>query len=154
MGDKLKRRLLAKIDVCQQTGCWNWTASKNARGYGQFWDGETMRTSHRVSFQIHTGRIPDGMHVLHRCDNPACICPDHLFLGTNTDNMADRDAKGRVAHQRGEAHGCAKLCANDVIEIRAAQNVAGLDRHALAERYGISNKYIRKIWDRKSWKHI
>lgn len=152
LGDKFKRRLLSRIEVCDQTGCWNWTASKTQRGYGQFWNGVTMRSSHRVSYELHRGPIAEGMHVLHRCDNPACINPDHLFLGTNADNMADRDAKGRGA--RGQRYKFTKLTPEDVLAIRAAEGTEGPARHAIAAKYGISNKYIRKIWDRKSWRYI
>lgn len=152
MSEKLKRRLLSKIEVCARTGCWNWTAGKNRRGYGQFWVGPTNRGSHRVSYELHCGPIPNGLHVLHRCDNPACVCPDHLFLGTNADNMADRNAKGRVA--RGRRFKTTKLTAEDVLAIRSAIGTEGPARHAIAAKYGISNKYIRKIWDRKSWRDI
>ena len=87
------------------TPCLDWTASCNPDGYGRFrLDGETWR-SHRVAWELENGSIPDGMHVLHHCDNPACVRVDHLFLGTNDDNVKDKMAKGRYVASRGDRNG-------------------------------------------------
>ncbi len=92
-------------NVRRGSGCWGWTALRHRDGYGI-----TSRTlgrirAHRLSWQIHNGPIPRGMHVLHRCDNPPCVRPDHLFLGTHADNMADKIRKGRANAATGERHG-------------------------------------------------
>ena len=80
--------------------CWNWTASVNTYGYGQIRDEKgTYQSAHRISWRLHNGGIPDGLQVLHRCDNTRCVRPDHLFLGTQLDNIHDRDQKGR--HRNG-----------------------------------------------------
>lgn len=80
--------------VIVQEGCWDWSGYKQPEGYGTFPHAKTWY-AHRVSWELHNGPIPDGMHVLHTCDNPPCSNPAHLFLGTVADNMADRKAKGR-----------------------------------------------------------
>lgn len=88
-------RFRSKYRVDKDTGCWNWNRPHPDHGYGQFnLDGKTLR-AHRVSWIIHNGTIPDGLCVLHKCDNPRCVNPSHLFLGTHSDNMIDMWKKGR-----------------------------------------------------------
>lgn len=152
LADKLlARRLLAKMKVNPETGCWEWTASKNSNGYGQLMVDKRPIGAHRISYQLHRGPIFDGMHVCHHCDNRIYINPEHLFLGTNDDNMADRDAKGRGVIFRGEGHGSAKLTEADVRAIRAAK---GLTQRQLAEIYGVSGKHICLVRNGKSWAHV
>jgi hypothetical protein len=146
----LKDRLMEKVSVDPKTGCWNWTGTKS-RGYGYIKDGNAMRSTHRVSYEFHCGCIADGMYVCHRCDNRACLNPDHLFLGTSAENMADMVAKGRQARQRGTSHGRAKLSDNDVRAIRAA---SGVTHRELAERFGVGQALISFIRNRKLWSHI
>src|SRR5688572_21396248 len=91
----LQERFEAK--VLKTAGCWRWLATKNNKGYGMIGINAAIgkRLAHRVSYELYVGPIPDGLCVLHHCDNPECTRPDHLFLGTKKDNMADMDAKGR-----------------------------------------------------------
>jgi len=90
------RRFLSKVSLQITSGCWVWTGFRNAQGYGHFaLDGYKVGRAHRASWVLHRGSIPTGLCVLHRCDNPSCVNPDHLFLGTDADNAHDRDAKGR-----------------------------------------------------------
>lgn len=125
------RRFHAKIDRSGE--CWIWTASKTHSGYGQFWTGamtgkghQLPTGAHRVSYELHVGPIPDGLHVLHRCDVPACVNPDHLFVGTQAENMRDMTQKGR--------HGRTKLTADAVREIRSST----LPLRVFSDRYGVS----------------
>src|SRR5580704_5089112 len=134
--------------------CWEWAGSRHPRrGYGQVTnDGKTAK-AHRVMWRLTYGAIPDGLHVLHRCDNPPCINPAHLFLGTNADNVADRVRKGRSSRasvNRGEKNALAKLTWNKIAEIRVmlADGVSGKD---IAEVYKISRSVVSNIKTGKRW---
>lgn len=142
-------RLLAKIAIDAETGCWNWTAGKFPDGYGQFVEINRSRGAHRVSYELHCGAIPERMCVCHRCDNRACINPDHLFLGTNSENMADMTAKGRQA--RGTSNARAKLTEADVLAIRSA---SGITQQKLAKQYGVGQILISRIRRGKLWAHL
>ena len=93
--DTVMSRFSSKYSVDGRTGCWNWTASVRDNGYGQMQTHKKVERAHRVSWEIHRGEIPDGMFVLHRCDNRLCVNPDHLYLGTHADNMRDITERGR-----------------------------------------------------------
>jgi hypothetical protein len=142
-------RFLEKVSPEPNTGCWIWTASTRRDGYGRFRVEGCTVLAHRVSYELSVGPIGDK-HVLHKCDNPACVNPDHLFLGTNADNMRDRNAKGRQARQRGEANGSAKLSREDVLAIRGDPRTAT----AVAKEYGVHNATVSQIKRRKTWGHI
>ena len=125
--------------------CWQWLGAISTWGYGFFRvDGKT-RHAHRVSWEMHNGPIPEGLWVLHHCDNPPCVNPDHLFLGTAKTNVADMIAKGRRGHMRprlrGEQHHAAKLSDAQVDEIRAALARGEIHR-LIAARFGISRAYV------------
>lgn len=141
-------RFWAKVKKGGPDDCWTWTGSTSARGYGQTSFGGFSMFAHRVSWMIHFGPIPADMYVLHRCDNPPCINPNHLFLGTNQDNYDDRDAKGRVAH--GERAAKAKLTAAQVMDIRASDEPDSV----LGRRYGVYASTIRCARDGTKWKRL
>jgi hypothetical protein len=145
----LIERFWAKVK--KSPDCWEWTGSRNPKGYGHISDDKCrIRGAHRVSWEIHFGPIPDALHVLHNCDNPSCVRPDHLFLGTNLDNVRDRGQKGREGDHQGENNGRAKLIEDDVRRIRS-------DRRALREiarEYGVSFALIDQIKRRKIWGHV
>lgn len=149
--------------------CWLWTASKRNKGYGAFaytLNGKTVHDrAHRYSWQLHFGDIPPGLFVLHRCDTPACVNPDHLFLGTKADNNADMHAKGRAGvpgsvcgdaakWERGEQHHAAKFNETQVREIRARYAAGGISYSQLAREYGVRMSAIAKIVLRLRWKHV
>lgn len=147
------QRLAANVITDPETGCWNWKAGKDTHGYGQMNANGRKRLAHRISFEVHRGLIPEGKCVCHRCDNPACINPDHLFIGTQAENVADMIAKrrDRKASQKGEAHGQAKLTEADVIAIRSNAHSSQSD---LAARYGVSPSQIGNIRRGKRWTHV
>lgn len=133
--------------------CWLWMGSKTNGGYGQITDDfdRNLRT-HRCSWEIHFGPIPDDMHILHTCDNPACVNPDHLFLGDDTSNYADSRAKNRHAH--GERHGQAKLTEPAVLSIRAEYAAGGISMQRLADKHHVSQNAIRRICNGDTWRHL
>ena len=147
----LRERFYAR--ALMRDGCWGWRNKPARGGYAHMlWQGKTHR-AHRLSWRIHHGPIPDGLCVLHRCDNPMCTNPAHLFLGTDLDNVRDRDLKGRQARQRGSACGAAKLTDDDVVAIRAESARRGLVA-ALARRYGVSHSLISMIRSGRVWGHL
>lgn len=157
-------RFESKFTPEPNSGCWLWYGSLRSDGYGQFRAGNKLRKAHRVAYEAYRGPIPDGLHVLHRCDVRACVSPFHLFLGTNADNMADRNAKGRQAkgdasgsrthpesRPRGEKQRQAKLTDANVLAIRAA---IGKTQRQIASAHGVSKTLIGQVRRREIWSHI
>ncbi len=140
------------------TPCWEWTASTVGGGYGSFRSrSNDLGTcyAHRISWMWHHGLIPDGLWVLHRCDNPPCVRPDHLFLGTAQDNVDDMVTKGRqrINDRRGEKNANVKLSAAVVRDIRRRHS-AGETNCAIGRELGITNSHISSIVRRASWAHV
>ncbi len=151
-------RFYDKIDAGPGGGCHIWTGCKKRRGYGAIGVDGKMKLAHRLSWQIHHGPIPkgDGAHgmcVLHKCDRPECVNPDHLFLGDHKANMADKTAKGRNRGLRGASHPRSKLTDQDVYEIRG-RVASGEPRHSVAECFGITYATVGKIVTGRRWGHL
>lgn len=128
--------------------CWEWQGSRDEHGYGYL---RSIR-AHRLSFELHCGPIPDGMGVLHRCDNRACVNPAHLFLGTQEDNNLDMVSKGR--HMHGERVPGHKLSSKDVPTIRRLYAAGGSSYSSLSLLFGVSKSAIQDIVERKTWKQV
>lgn len=137
-------RFWAKVDKSGE--CWLWTAALDSHGYGQLmFPGNRPIKAHRVSFELAHGPIERGMCVCHACDTPACVRPDHLFLGTKAENSADMARKQRTAR---------KIDANQAVEIRRIYAEGNHSQYVLADRFGISQRQINRIVHRKSWGHV
>lgn len=144
---------IARHSKTNATGCWIWTGSLNSWGYGRVGANRSERSAHRLSFSTFRESIPAGMKVLHKCDTPACVNPEHLFLGTDADNMQDMQTKGRGsgnAGKRGEANVRAKLSAEVVEEIRSTPIVRGVIT-ALARQHGVSRRAINFALRGETW---
>jgi len=154
--------------VNKTDGCWFWTRSVMHGGYGSFKvRSKTNIRAHRFSWELVNGPVADGLWVLHKCDTPRCVRPDHLFLGTPKDNIADAVRKGRMASvrngrhnsivrpdciQRGQKNAAARLTDKNVLEIR--QLVITVPSRTLARRFGVTQSMIRQIARRDAWKHL
>ncbi len=137
--DSVKRRVLART-VRTDAGCLEWRGTLNSAGYGRSWFKGVQITTHRLSWLLYRGPIPDGLLVLHRCDNKPCVNPDHLFLGTHSDNIRDAYSKGR--RPRGTRAGISRKLTKD-----QAQEIRTSDERIthLARRFGINPSYACRI---------
>lgn len=138
----------------RESGCWEWTGARDADGYGSFvavYDGVTYKRAHRWSWAHHNKQqIPQYGNICHACDNPSCVNPAHLWLGTAKENQQDKWAKGRANIARGEAYSHTKLTADQVRSILLDPRAST----AIAADYGISPGTISDIKRRKSWSHL
>lgn len=140
------------------SGCWEWRSSKAVRGgYGQLTHGHKLKKAHRVSYEVFVGPIPAGMFVCHKCDNPPCVNPAHLFLGTPGDNHKDmhRKQRGFVPEAlRGSKHPSTKLTEQDVIDIKNLLRAGETPQVEIARKYGVSKTLITRIKKGKTWTTI
>ena len=161
----LETRFWAKVKKGNPADCWEWMAARNNGGYGNLAYGRnaqgnwTGRMAHRISWELHNGPIPKGeghpgICVLHRCDNRLCVNPAHLFLGTNADNVADREAKGRNRPACGESHYLSKLSESDVRNIRKLYADGGISQPELGRYFQVSQTLIWSVIHSRGWKHI
>ncbi len=137
-------------EVLTMTPCINMKVCAPSNRYPTVRRNGKMWKAHRYIWSTTKGAIPPKMFVLHKCDNPACVNPDHLFLGTQADNVRDMRAKGRERHPHGEDHPLAKLTAKDVLAIRGSR----LRHAALAKIFSVTSTNIRNIRRRKIWRHV
>lgn len=149
----LPERFWQKVDKLSPDDCWEWKGGKSPQGYGVIAVNQRGQIASRVSYEMHFGSIPDGLCVLHKCDNPSCVNPAHLFLGTNSDNVADREAKGRNKPRYGAENGMAELTNDRVIDIR--ERFAKGERQVdLAKDHGVTRGTIWKIVHHRIWRHV
>lgn len=139
---------LAELSVTEESGCIRFTGSIEKSGYGRIMINRVKYGAHRLAYELANGPIPDGYVVRHKCDNPSCINPSHLEVGTQADNIKDKVTRGRQA--LGSSIGVSKITEEIVRDIRSS----GLKVSLLAERYGVSTVSIRNILRRKTWRHV
>lgn len=142
-------RFWSKVDRPAPDACWEWQAGKFSQGYGATHISRKVVYAHRVSYEIHNGPIPDGLFVCHSCDNPACVNPAHLWLGTQAENMHDCQAKGRSARKAARRN----VPLTDA-EVQAIRERSGERGSALAKEFGVSPSLISRIIHRTRWTHI
>lgn len=144
-----------KVEKRGVNECWHWIGCRSARGYGRFNRNGRTINAHRVAWEIiHRVIIPSGMEICHSCDNPSCVNPSHLWIGTHKENCDDRDRKGRNKSFQGEAHGRAKLTNGIVLEIRNRYAIEPIGTLALAKQYRLNKKTVQQIVKRQLWKHV
>lgn len=151
----LLRRFDQKWIPEPNSGCWLWTGCTNKHGRPFIGLGSATQGSalaYRVSWLLHRGPIPEGMAVCHHCDNPSCVNPDHLFLGSQAENLRDmrQKARQRSVRQPGAALFVRKLTAEDVRDIRASDAPS----REICERYGVTSAAIVAVRARKTWRHV
>ncbi len=151
----IKNRILKYVSNVNSNDCWVWKKYLDKDGYGQIFTIENgirkRKRSNRAAYEVFIGEIPDGMHVLHKCDNRACCNPDHFFLGTQEDNMADKVNKNRQLF--GEIHPLSRIDESMVMEIHRKYNI-GYTQQRLSEEYNVSRQHIGNIISGKRWKHM
>lgn len=148
-------RFLSKVNKTKD--CWMWRASTYVNGYGVIFDGKKLVSAHRFSFKHYNGKIPKGMCICHKCDNKLCVNPNHLFLGTQRDNMRDMYNKGRnrkiETYKSGSEHCNAKLTMKEATLIRKMYSKGNYSSRELASRFSISKPVILNIIHNRSYKN-
>ena len=141
-------RCWPRISKGDGDACWNWTGTINGQGYGVFARGKVLVRAHRFVYEMLTGEIIGGRFLCHRCDNRKCVRPDHLFPGTQADNIRDAVLKGRMA--AGEKHGRARLSDAQVAEIRRQHANGAASYTDIARKFGIDDSYVWALVKRKA----
>lgn len=147
----LKEKFLSRVNKTET--CWLWIGYRNTDGYGVIHlEPHVKKFAHRVSYTLFINPvIPDGAHVLHSCDNPSCVNPSHLRIGTHYDNMSDMVSRGRSL--KGENHNLSKLNVEDIKEIRLLSK-AGMKSPEIAKIFKVTESNVRHIVRRVTWKHV
>ena len=144
--ERQKKRFWQRVS--KASGCWSWGGSHNGDGYGQVWAAGKMRKAHRVMFFLSFGKLPKA--VRHDCDNPGCLNPTHLLAGTQLDNIADRERRGRGS--KGVSRPVAKVDPQKVREIRRLRPTTTLAK--LAEKFDVSTATVCHVVSRRRWGHV
>ena len=147
----VEQRFNEKVDT--EGVCHEWVGARNTEGYGNFYLKGKIVKAHRVSYQLAYGDFDKTLQVLHKCDNPCCVNPEHLFLGTGTDNMQDMFSKGREADRSGEANGNKRV--NEVaVRIIRYMSFIGKSHRVIARAYGIGQTTVSDIVNRRTWGEV
>jgi hypothetical protein len=144
-----EQRFWSKVNKTES--CWLWTGCCFSSGYGALSVDDIPIYTHRYSYEIHKGKIPEGLLIRHTCDNPPCVNPNHLLVGTRADNVMDMVERNRQA--RGSKNGQAKLTEDDVNEIKIFREF-GFTQQELGKMYGVSQSTITRLLSKKRWGHL
>ena len=148
----LAQRFWSKVNIADLFDCWEWKASKNKLKYGTFGFDNKIILAHRFVWILIYGNIPKNFCILHKCDNPSCCNPSHLFLGTNKDNVIDKVNKDRQHHPKGTKNGQSRLTENQVIEIIKLSKTR--TSKEIINMMNVSKSSVYSIVENRSWKHI
>lgn len=141
----------SNVDKSHADGCWLWTGCMARSGYGRIHINRRDFRAHRVAYEKAVGPIPEGLILLHSCDNRRCVNPAHLIPGTRLENNQDRDAKGRAA--AGKRNGRSKLTESEIAEIRSA-HASGQSMRSIGKRFNVSGNNVAKICDGRTWRTV
>jgi hypothetical protein len=149
-------RFLIKVKPSSTSECWEWTGATQAKGYGRFKSNGKIECSHRFSYKMFIGNIPKGMNVCHKCDNPKCVNPEHLFVGTQSDNMVDCRDKGRLVIPDGGNFKDEHKPHNSSTDTETIKQIKasidnGYSNTGIAAEYGVKNQLVRDIRRGKSY---
>lgn len=154
-----KHKTTSPIDCLldSKSGCWNWQKAKTPHGYGVLRLDGNLEYAHRYYYKLAYGEIEEGMHICHKCDNPSCVNPEHLFAGTRSDNLSDCVNKGRhvsvFRNLEGVKNNQSKMTPDKVSEIRQLAK-AGVSQRKIARQFGIAQSTAGAIIRRETWKHV
>jgi hypothetical protein len=150
-----EEKLFDKFVECEpNSGCWLWVGTRDPGNYGVSCHNYKLYKAHRLFWTFRNGPIPEKMHVLHKCDTPPCVNPDHLWLGTHQDNITDMMLKGRQGVNRGTKNGNAKLTEADVQQIRERYAQGGIRQVDLGKQFNVTQVIVSEIVLRKIWRHV
>lgn len=147
-------RFWIRVDRSNENGCWIWKGDRSKKGYGQLKINGTNARAHRIAYKLEHGIIPDGLLVLHRCNNPSCVRPSHLYAGTPKDNSRDLQATGYQNTNAGSRNGQAKLNEYQVTEIRQRYAAGDVSQYELARLYSVSRSCIKDVVNHTWWHHV
>ena len=150
----LAKRFWAKVVKKSDPDCWLWTGCKDSNGYGRISVGGRSgkpELAHRISYTLSIGKIPSGLHIRHKCDNPSCVNPNHLEAGTHAENMADFNRRGHG--NRGEKNGGSVLTPAEVKEIKSRLG-RGESPSKICKSYSVCRSAIERIKNRNGWGHL
>jgi hypothetical protein len=149
-GRSLEQRIFDYSMPEPNSGCWLWLGALNACGYGTIGVKYRSQLAHRISYSVFKGLVPKRKNVLHHCDMPCCVNPEHLFVGTQRDNVHDMEHKKRAYHPRGENHGLAKITEREVKLIRMDKR----SERTIAKAMGLTRAIVRGVKIGRTWGHV
>lgn len=152
----LEQRFKVYYEVDEETGCWEWQNRLDEWGHGRIADGDKQRYAHRVAYELEHGEIPDGKQINHACRNPSCVNPDHLYAGTQLENVHDEIDAGvwYDSRPKGEQVGTSKLTESEVAELKRRYRDEDISQLELGKQYGIGQTQVSRIVRGKWWKDV